>query len=160
MSSRSSRIVVTPLMIFYGVFPGPGLVVPWSFNIQFMMESGELITPHGLIAGGFVTPLASSLTSDFLIGTTPVLVWMVVEAKRLKMSYRWAYVALTFLIAFAFSCPLFLLMREVRLRSTPHDDNLILDLVWDAANITAPLEVDCILERPFLVTSNHDLASI
>ena len=125
MSTRSSSIVVTPLMIFYGVFAMAGLVVPWYFNIRFMMESGEMITPQGLIAGGFVTPLASSLTSDFLIGTTPVLVWMVVEAKRLKMKYRWAYVALTFLIAFAFSCPLFLLMREIRLRSLPRDDEIV-----------------------------------
>ena len=125
MSSSSSSIVVTPLMIFYGVFAMAGLVVPWYFNIRFMMESGEMITPQGLIAGGFVTPLASSLTSDFLIGTTPVLVWMVVEAKRLKMKYRWAYVALTFLIAFAFSCPLFLLMREIRLRSLPRDDEIV-----------------------------------
>ncbi len=125
MSSRSSRMVVTPLMIFYGMFAMAGSVVPWCFNIQFMLESGEFITPQGLIAGGFVTPLASSLTSDFLIGTTPVLVWMVIEAKRLKMKYRWAYVALTFLIAFAFSCPLFLLMREVRLRSMSREDEMV-----------------------------------
>jgi hypothetical protein len=30
--------------------------------------------------------------------------------------HAWAYLALTFLVAFAFACPLFLLMRERRLR--------------------------------------------
>lgn len=89
---------VTPLMVFYGAFAAAGAVVPWYFNIRYMVETGEFITPHGLIAGGFVTSLASSLTSDFLIGTTPVLVWMVVEARRLGMRHRWAYVAGTFLI--------------------------------------------------------------
>lgn len=117
MNNRSVRAGVTPLMIFYGAFAAAGAVVPWYFNVRFMVESGELITPQGLIAGGFVTPLAGSLTSDFLIGTTPVLVWLVVEARRLGMRHGWAYVAATFLVAFAFACPLFLLMRELRLRS-------------------------------------------
>jgi Terpene cyclase DEP1 len=106
----------TPLMAFYLLFAVAGAVVPWFFNIKFVVDSGELITPHGLIAGGFVTPLASSLTSDFLIGTTPVLVWVVVEARRLGMRHWWVYLLLTFLIAFAFACPLFLFMRERRLQ--------------------------------------------
>src|SRR4051812_30427047 len=108
MREHLRAAAATPLIVFYGLFAAAGAVVPWTFNIRFMVESGEWITPHGLIAGGFVTPLASSLTSDFLIGTTPVLVWMVVEARRLGMRRPWAYVVLAFLVAFAFSCPLFL----------------------------------------------------
>ncbi len=107
----------TPLMVCYGLFAAAGAIVPWYFNVRFMVDSGELITPHGLIAGGFATPLASSLTSDFLIGTTPVLVWMVLDARRLRMRHGWAYVAATFAVAFAFACPLFLLMRERQLRA-------------------------------------------
>jgi hypothetical protein len=107
---------LTPLEGFYALFAAAGAVVPWGFNVRYMLDSGELVTPHGLIAGGFVTPLAGSLTSDFLIGTTPVLAWMVVEARRLGMRRPWAYVLLTFLVAFAFACPLFLLLRERRLR--------------------------------------------
>ena len=103
------------LAIFYGLFCIPGAIVPWYFNLQHSFAQGALLTPQELIAGGFVTPLASSLTSDFLIGTIPVLVWMVVEARRLKMRNPWAYVGLTFLIAFAFSCPLFLMLREMKL---------------------------------------------
>ena len=106
---------VTPLAIFYGVFAAAGAVVPWYFNMVWMRESGSLLTPSALVAGGFVTPLTSSLTSDFFIGTTPVLVWMVVEARRLGMRHWWAYVVGTFAIAFAFTCPLFLMMRELKL---------------------------------------------
>ena len=34
------------------------------------------------------------------------------------MRHLWVYVLGTFLVAFAFACPLFLLVREVRLRRT------------------------------------------
>jgi hypothetical protein len=105
---------VTPLAIFYGVFAAAGAVIPWYFNIVWMRETGALLTPSALVAGGFATPLTSSLTTDFFIGTIPVLVWMVVEARRLKMRHWWVYVVGTFAIAFAFTCPLFLMMRELK----------------------------------------------
>jgi hypothetical protein len=108
---------VTPLMVFYGVFAAAGAVVPWYFNVRHMQESGELLTPQAWVVGGFTSALAASITSDFLIGTLPVLVWMVLEARRLRMRHWWLYVVATFLVAFAFSCPLFLLMRERRLRA-------------------------------------------
>ena len=109
---------LTKTAIFYGLFCIPGAIIPWYFNLQHSFAKGALLTPAELIIGGFVTPLASSLTSDFLIGTTPVLIWMVIEARRLKMRNWWAYVVLTFLIAFAFACPLFLMMRELKLHSS------------------------------------------
>lgn len=108
---------LTSLMVLYGAFALAGAVVPWYFNIRYMLESGELLTPQMWLAGGFINSLTSSITTDFLIGTTPVLVWMVVEGRRLEMRHLWLYVVTTFLVAFAFSCPLFLLMREVRLRA-------------------------------------------
>ncbi len=78
---------VTALAMFYGIFAAAGAVIPWYFNIVWMRESGSLLTPSALVAGGFVTPLTSSLTTDFFIGTTPV-----VEARRLGMRHSWAYV--------------------------------------------------------------------
>jgi len=107
---------VTPLMVFYGLCAAAGAVVPWYYNLAFMRESGEILTPQRWFAEGFATTLMGSITSDFLIGTAPVLVWMVVEARRLGMRHLWTYVAGTFLVAFAFTCPLFLLMREVRMQ--------------------------------------------
>ena len=110
---------MTPLMIVYGIFAAAGAIVPWYFNIRHMRESGELLTPQVWLAGGFINSPTGSITTDFLIGTTPVLVWMVVEARRLGMRRSWLYVVTTFLVAFAFACPLFLLMREARLQGTP-----------------------------------------
>lgn len=119
MEGQSPRVGVTPLMAFYAVFAAAGAIVPWYFNIRYMRESGELLTPQAWLAGGFVNSLTGSITTDFLIGTTPVLVWMIVEARRLGMRHSWFYVVTTFLVAFAFSCPLFLFMREARLRAAP-----------------------------------------
>ena len=90
-----------------------------GLHIWYMRESGELLTPQAWIAGGFINSLTGSITTDFLIGTTPVLVWMVVGARRLGMRHWWLYVVATFLLAFAFACPLFLLMREARHRMAP-----------------------------------------
>ena len=108
---------LTPLAIFYGIFAAAGAVIPWYFNIVWMRETGSLLTPSALVAGGFVNPLTSSLTTDFFIGTTPVLVWMVIEARRLGMRHSWAYIVGTFAIAFAFTCPFFLMMRELKLNA-------------------------------------------
>ena len=114
-SSKTGR-PITPLIVVYGAFAAAGAIVPWSFNIRHMQASGTMLTLQGWLAAGFISPLAGSITSDFLIGTIPVLVWMVIEARRLGMRHRWFYVVATFLVAFAFSCPLFLLMREIKLR--------------------------------------------
>ncbi|HJQ96979.1 MAG TPA: DUF2834 domain-containing protein [Candidatus Polarisedimenticolaceae bacterium] len=119
MEARSSRAVVTPLMVFYGAFALAGAVVPWYFNLRHMRETGEMLTPQAWVAAGFINPLVGSITSDFLIGTIPVLIWIVVEARRLRMRHTWFYVVTTFLVAFAFSCPFFLLMREARLKRPP-----------------------------------------
>jgi hypothetical protein len=125
MEDRSSRTGVTPLMVFYGMVAAAGAVVPWYFNIRHMRESGEMLTPQSWVAGGFMNPLVGSITSDFLIGTIPVLVLMVVEARRLGMRHWWFYVVTTFLVAFAFSCPLFLLMRRPGSGvEVPFDDSL------------------------------------
>jgi hypothetical protein len=43
--------------------------------------------------------------------------WMVVGGRRLVMRSLWFYVVTTFLVAFAFSCRLLLLIREMRLQA-------------------------------------------
>lgn len=116
MAFSAARARMTPLIAFYGAFAAAGAVVPWYFNIQHMRQSQVPLTPQAWLAEGFVSPLAGSITSDFLIGTIPVLVWMVIESRRLGMRHLWFYVVATFLVAFAFSCPLFLMMRELRLQ--------------------------------------------
>lgn len=103
---------LTPLQFFYLLFAIAGFFVPWYYNIQHILTSDVPFTPSNLLAAGMASPMLSSLTTDFFIGATPVLIWMMVEGKRLKMKYLWVYVLLTFVVAFAFACPLFLFNRE------------------------------------------------
>lgn len=107
---------LSPLVLVYALCALLGLVIPWYYNLKYMVLEGQTFTVQAFVAAGFTNTLASSLTSDFFIGSTAVLVWMMVEAKRIGMRFRWAYFALTFLIAFAFACPFFLMMRELHLQ--------------------------------------------
>jgi hypothetical protein len=74
MRNQLPGVRVTPLQAFYGAFAAAGAIVPWYFNIRYMRESGALLTPQAWLAGGFINALTGSITSDFLIGTTPGLV--------------------------------------------------------------------------------------
>jgi hypothetical protein len=109
----------TALVVAYGLLSLLGLIIPWYFNLKYMVIEGQTFTVQAFLAAGFTNTLASSLTSDFFIGSTAVLVWMMVEAKRIGMRFRWAYLVMTFAIAFAFACPLFLMMRELHLARRP-----------------------------------------
>lgn len=100
------------LTLAYLFFAIAGLTVPWYFNLQHILYSPIPFTMAEYFRQGFATPLAASITSDFFIGTTPALIWMIIEIKRLKMKHLGFYIAGTFLIAFAFTFPLFLFFRE------------------------------------------------
>lgn len=108
---------VTPLVVFYGLCAIVGLVIPWYYNLKYMVIEGQAFTVQAFVASGFTNTLASSLSSDFFIGSTAVMVWMMVEARRIDMRFRWGYLVLTFGVAFAFACPLFLMVRELKLRT-------------------------------------------
>lgn len=102
------------LMWVYLFFALLGLIIPWYFNYQFMM-TGETFTPQKFIAAGMVSPLASSLTMDFMIAASALFTFMIVEGRRLKMKHMWILYVSTFLVAIAFSAPLFLYLRERKL---------------------------------------------
>jgi len=105
----------TPLMFFYLLCAIAGLIVPWYYNLQFMMYGDEPFTIRKFIGDGMATPLSSSLTMDFVIGASAAFMWMIVEGIRVKMKRLWLFVIVTFLVAFAFSFPLFLFFRERKL---------------------------------------------
>jgi hypothetical protein len=106
----------TPLMIVYSILAIAGFIVPWYFNIQHV-STGEKFTVETWLSAGMVSPLARSVTTDFFIGSTAVFIFMIVEGRRLKMKFLWAYILFTFLVAWAFTCPLFLFNRERILNS-------------------------------------------
>jgi hypothetical protein len=106
---------ITPLMLFYLLFALMGLTIPWYFNLQHIMNSPDILTPAEFFRQCTTTPLSSSITFDLLIGATPAVAWMVLEIRKLKMKFLWLYILGTFLIAFAFTFPLFMFFRELKL---------------------------------------------
>ncbi len=61
---------------------------------------------------------AKSLTLDFWTGTIAGTFFILIEGLRLKMKRVWLYMILTVFVAYAFSFPLFLFMREHYLKKT------------------------------------------
>jgi len=90
-----------------------GAALPWYFNLHFLAAAGNLF---GFLRAGFANPAVASVTVDIFIASVTFLIWMVMEARRLRMRHWWVYIVLTFSIAFACGFPLFLMMRQRRLR--------------------------------------------
>jgi hypothetical protein len=59
---------------------------------------------------------AKSLTFDFWTGTIAGTFFIILEGYRLKMKRIWLYLILTVFVAYAFGFPLFLFIRELKLR--------------------------------------------
>lgn len=100
---------ITALEAFYFVLAIMGLFVTWYFNLQ----PREI----NFIADLYANSASSSITNDLIVVVIAFLVWSFIETGRLKISYWWWAVCfiLTFLIAAAFTVPLYLLLRERRL---------------------------------------------
>lgn len=92
-----------------------GAILPWLANLDFIRQSGGPFDLALFIAQANANPAAQSLSRDLLIGATAFTIWMVVEAKRLKIKYFWIALLASFGVAFACGAPLFLFLRERRL---------------------------------------------
>jgi hypothetical protein len=92
-----------------------GAIFPWMANIAFVRSSGNSFDLAEFVALANANPAAQSLSRDLLIGATAITIWMVVEARRLKVRGLWLALLCCFTLAFACGAPLFLWMRERRL---------------------------------------------
>jgi hypothetical protein len=102
--------------LLFGLLALAGAALTWYFNIRFMLDSGGAFSLAAFIQQGFANPAAASLSSDVSVAAVTFLIWLPLEARRLQMRRWWVYALLTVTVAFAFSFPLFLLMREHRLQ--------------------------------------------
>lgn len=86
-----------------------GLVATWWFNLAFVAGGGG-----NYLAGWFTNDASSSAAVDIIVAGTAACVLIVVEGRRLGWGRaRLAtLVVLSFVIAVAFTFPLFLALRE------------------------------------------------
>ncbi len=103
------------LCFVYLLFAFAGAILPTLANIEFMKSYGPGFDIGQFVELANVNPAAQSLSRDLAVGSSAIFVWIIAEARRLKVKYLWLVIISTFTIAFAFSAPLFLFLRERRL---------------------------------------------
>lgn len=99
------------LVIVYGILSIAGLVGTWYFNLQFFDQESEM----SYLEAWFANPASSSAAVDIIVIAVMASVFMAVEGWRLGLWWTWILIPLSFLVAVAFTLPLFLAVREVRL---------------------------------------------
>tara|TARA_Y100001968_G_scaffold312280_1_gene335287 strand:+ start:64 stop:417 length:354 start_codon:yes stop_codon:yes gene_type:complete len=92
-----------------------GAVLPTLANIEFIKMYGPSFDIQLFIELANNNPASQSLSRDLFVGATAFFVWIISESKRLEMKNLWIVILTTFAIAFAFSAPLFLYLRELRI---------------------------------------------
>jgi hypothetical protein len=97
----------TPLAFVYLLLAVAGLIGTWTFNLLAVVQMADFI--GDLVTSG---PAVSSITIDLLVAAVAGSVFIIVEARRLRMRFGWLYVVGAGLTAFAFTFPLFLAMRQ------------------------------------------------
>ena len=101
--------------IVYGVLAVVGLVGTWYFNLTYSGEASYL-------AAWFANAASSSAAVDLLVAFAAGSIFMITEGRRLGMRAPWLYVVFGAVLAFAFTFPLFLLLRERALQRTSAGD--------------------------------------
>ena len=103
------------LSYFYLLLAILGAVLPMISNLNFAYEYGFAFDIKKFIELANSNPASESISRDLFISASAVFIWIVNESKKLKIKNMWVVYIGTFLIAFAFSAPFFLFLRERRL---------------------------------------------
>ena len=98
----------------YAAIAAVALYATWSHNIAFasQVDSGGTL---GFIRAAYANHASASIANDLVFFGLAAFVFMLAEARRLKMRFVWVYVALSLLIAIAAIFPLFLIARQRKL---------------------------------------------
>jgi len=91
-----------------------GIVYTWYFNIQFY-QSVEDTSIANFIAQAKATFPAKSISADLTVVLIAFFAWFIPDAIKLKVKYWWILIPLTFIVAIAFTFPMYLFMRQNRI---------------------------------------------
>ena len=91
-----------------------GLCYTWYYNILFFLETENTSIVY-FFEMAQINYAGKSFGADLTVVVITFFVWMIPDARKLKVKYWWILIPLTFLIAIAFAFPMYLYMRERRL---------------------------------------------
>ena len=111
-SFKNNKYNLSYLYLILAIF---GALLPMLSNYNFAIEYGSNFDLFKFIQLATINPAAESISRDLFIGASAVFIWIINESKKLNIKNMWIVYIGTFLIAFAFSAPLFLFLRERRL---------------------------------------------
>ncbi len=94
-----------------------GLVSTWYHNISFMIMPENGASAIAFIKACMANHASLSVSWDIVIAAITGFIWMHHEAKRLDISRVWFFYVTGTFIAFAFAFPLFLAIREQKLKT-------------------------------------------
>jgi len=109
---KGNKYILSYLYLFLSIL---GAILPMISNFNFAIEYGSSFDINQFIQLANANPAAESISRDLLIGASAVFIWIVNESRKLNMKNMWIVYTGTFLIAFAFSAPFFLFLRERRI---------------------------------------------
>ncbi|MGA1146964.1 MAG: DUF2834 domain-containing protein [Candidatus Nanopelagicales bacterium] len=87
------------------------------------------------------------IAADILMFGLAAAVWMVVDARRLRIRFAWAYILGSFLVAVSVCYPLFLIAREVKVGRTAPIGLHALDAVLLAGLASAMVALTVWIDR-------------
>jgi hypothetical protein len=99
------------LCIAYGLIGLLALVGTWGNNLAYL-SLGFVGTMQTFWGDTLVNAASRSITVDLFFLGLAVLVWMVLEARRLGMRGVWLYLVFGMLVAISVTVPIFLINRE------------------------------------------------
>ena len=109
---KDNKQILSYIYLFLSIV---GAILPMMANLNFAMEYGNSFDIKNFISLANSNPAAESISRDLLVGASAVFIWIVNESKNLSIKNMWVVYVGTFLIAFAFSAPFFLFLRERRI---------------------------------------------
>ncbi|MBI1212521.1 MAG: DUF2834 domain-containing protein [Alphaproteobacteria bacterium] len=123
------------LCAVYGAIAVIALVATWSQNLAYFHTGpGDFFAAFGaFLSDTKVTPAARSITVDIGLFFLAAAVFMVIEARKHKVAFVWAYIIGGTAIAISVTFPLFLIARELRLAQPDATHLRVVDIVPLAA---------------------------
>ncbi len=91
-----------------------GILYTWYYNILYF-QSVENASFMGFIQDAQINFAGKSFGADLTVVVFAFFVFLVTESLRLNIKYWWWLIPMTFLIAVAFTFPLFLYFRQRKL---------------------------------------------
>lgn len=99
------------LCLVYALIGLAALVGTWGNNLHYL-GLGFTNANVRFWLDTLANPASRSITVDVFFFALAATVWLVLEARRLRMRGAWWYVLLSLLVAVSFAFPMFLIHRE------------------------------------------------